>query len=221
MCPSWLKKIISSSLFSAECPPLHPFLIVGPCWEWHEIQVLQLELRPRSFRIFTKNLRNTLSSFLNEYDKNSCNLAFCEIKKVSKFLQKKVSFPPYFATGERCLATRQSGPEAQPYSAIVLPRLLPGGARDIFLDSRQSDNTKTTTRQRNLASETRRNTKSVKAWMSKWSSQNKYRQNDIINRFFGLKMWSRCRGSVVACPALQKGGCRQGVVRSKHVQRDK
>ena len=127
--PELTEEKISSFLFSAECPPLHPFLIVGPCWEWHEIQVLQLELRPRSFSIFTKNLRNTLSSFLNEYDKNSRNLAFCEIKKVSKFLHKKVSFPPYFATGERCLATRQSDPAAQPYSAIVLPRLLPGGAQ--------------------------------------------------------------------------------------------
>ena len=38
--------------------------------------------------------------------------------------------------------------------------------------------------------------------MSKWSSLNSYRHIEILNLFFGLITKSRCRGSVVACPAL-------------------
>ena len=60
----------------------------------------------------------------------------------------------------------------------------------------------TTTRHHNGVSETRKNTENVKALVSKYSSHNEYSPNAIIN-IFGLKTWSRCRGSVVACPALE------------------
>ena len=58
-----------------------------------------------------------------------------------------------------------------------------------------------TTRQRNGASEIQKIMTTVKA--SKWRSQNEYRHDAIVNSFYSsLKTWSRCRRSVVACPAL-------------------
>ena len=65
----------------------------------------------------------------------------------------------------------------------------------------------TTTRQRNRASVTRKNTKNVKLSVSNGSSHNEYvyRHNAIANRLFGLKTWSRCRGSVAVCPSLLFG----------------
>ena len=59
----------------------------------------------------------------------------------------------------------------------------------------------TTTQHHNGVSETRKNTENVKALVSKYSSHNEYSPYAIIN-IFGLKTWSRCRGNVVACPAL-------------------
>ena len=45
----------------------------------------------------------------------------------------------------------------------------------------------------------KKNQKNVKVSMSKRSSQNKYCNN---KQLCGLKTWSRCRGNIVACPAL-------------------
>ena len=39
--------------------------------------------------------------------------------------------------------------------------------------------------------------------MSRWSIHAKY-CNIVIKQLCGLKTWSRCRGSIVACPALYK-----------------
>ena len=38
--------------------------------------------------------------------------------------------------------------------------------------------------------------------MPRWSSHTKYCNIAIKNNFVGLKTWSRCRNSIVACPAL-------------------
>ena len=59
----------------------------------------------------------------------------------------------------------------------------------------------TTTWQRNRASVTKQNTKIV--WLrcpNGVASHNECRHNN--KQLFGLKTWSRCRGSVVECPAL-------------------
>ena len=53
------------------------------------------------------------------------------------------------------------------------------------------------------ASVTSKNSKSVKASVSKWNSYNEYSHNAYSNTFFGLKTRSRFRWIIVACPALR------------------
>ena len=63
----------------------------------------------------------------------------------------------------------------------------------------------TTTRQRNKASVTKKSTTILRSrCLNGIYVHNEYRP---INSFNSLKIWSRCRSSVVACPALQDTHC--------------
>ena len=45
-----------------------------------------------------------------------------------------------------------------------------------------------------IAPQRQKQSKNVKASVSKWSCHNEYSSNAINNNFFNLKTWSRCRG---------------------------